>query len=364
MVDKIEHSANENYNDYIKSFIKTKDTFYRKIPNMRGVKDFDFVDEGTKDNEFVNMLSGYSVKYCVRANVMLLRDLIREIKSNPNCSYQTCYTNKEIINDDIPEYFSVFMKEPDSLFAVEADVFASRILNYFGLPVAYNRRIDKATRHYGTTKYVMSVDMIRKNEKLVLLSDIVPFKAHIDIGKFNRNGLKDTLEFIGEYLKIYLEKEGIGYTEKDIEEYKKYLAMSVLERYMLMADTDFRNGNTGILIDTKNKSFRALPNFDMEKCFGTIANESRFDDLKSFYELYPEDYDEFISKMFNLFKEPEKGESLDVKIARKSVRNESVANAMLFEMYNSAGEIWRETEKFKKRLVPNGNNEKANEILA
>ena len=360
MEEKTIHSEEENYEEYIKSFINTKETFYRKIPNMRGVKDFDFVDEGSKDN----MLSGYSVKYCVRAHVMLLRDLVKEIRENQNSSYKTCYTRDEIVSGDFPEYFSVFMKETEDTYSIESEVFASRILNYFGLPVAYNRRIDKGSPYYGTTKYVMSVDMIRKNEKLVLLSDIIPFRSHIDIKRFEIQGLKDTLDFVGEYLKVYLEQEGIDFTEQEIEDYKKFLAMSLLERYIFLGDTDFRNGNAGILVDLKKKRFRALPNFDMEKSFGSLASSKRFESLKEFYDLYPEDYDKFIEKMFYLFKEPEKGDALDVKMARKTIRSESVANAILFSMYKSAGEIWNETLKFKKELASKSEDENGKEILA
>ena len=358
--EKIEHNIDENYEKYLESFIKTKDTFYRKIPNMRGVVDFDYVDESSKDN----MLSGYSVKYCVRANVMFFRDLIKEIHTNPDCSYKLCYTNEEVINGDIPNYFSVFMKEPVDLRSIEAEVYASRILNYFGTPVVYNRRVDKAVRHYGTTNYLMSIDMIRRNEKLVLLNEIVPFQTHIDIGKFEKNGLKETLDVIGEYLKIYLDNEGVLYTEKEIEDYKKYLSISLLDRVMLLGDSDFRNGNTGILVDVKNKRFRAIPNFDMEKSFGTLAGEKRFESLKEFYELFPEEYDNFIHKMLGLFENNKKGEPVYYDIAKKSVRSEAVANSLMYKIYENAEQIWNETMNFRKNLSSSENVENSKDILA
>lgn len=360
MEEKTIHSENENYEEYIKSFINTKETFYRKIPNMRGVKDFDFVDEGSKDN----MLSGYSVKYCVRAHTMLLRDLVKEIQTNPNSSYQTCYTTDEIISGDFPEYFSVFMKETEDTFSIESEVFASRILNYFGLPVAYNRRIDKGSPYYGTTKYVMSVDMIRKNEKLVLLSDIIPFRSRIDIKRFEIQGLKETLDFVGEYLMAYLDQQGIDYTEQEIEDYKRFLAMSLLERYMFLGDTDFRNGNAGILVDTKKKSFRALPNFDMEKSFSSLASSRRYESLKEFYDIYPDDYDRFIHKMLGLFENTKRGDAVCIELTNKAIRENSVASSILYRMSNSAEEVWNETVKFKNTLEVNENNENDKEILA
>jgi hypothetical protein len=358
--EKIAHSESENYEEYIKSFINTKKTFYRKIPNMRGVKDFDFVDEGSNDN----MLTGYSVKYCVRAHVMLLRDLVKEIQTNPNASYQTCYTKDEIISGDFPEYFSVFMKETDTDYAIGSEVFASRLLNYFGTPVAYNRRIDKGSPYYGTTKYVMSVDMIGRNEKLVLLSDIIPFRTHIDIRKFEIQGLKETLDFVGQYLESYLDQEGVEYTENEIEDYKKFLAVSLLERYMFLGDTDFRNGNSGILIDLKKNKFRPLPNFDMEKSFSSLASSRRFGSLIEFYDLYPDEYDKFIHKMLGLFEGTKKGSAVCIDLAKKAIREDAVASSVLYQMSNSAEEIWNETVKFKKNLEANEDNEKGYDNLA
>ena len=344
MEEKLEQTEDKEYAEYLKSFIKTKGTFYRKIPNMRGIVDFDYVDENSSEN----MLSGYSVKYCVRANEMFFRDLINQIRKNPNLSYGLCYTNEEIVAGDFPNYFSVIMKEPSNLFSIETEVFASRILSYFGTPVAYNRRIDKAIPHYGTSNYLMSIDMIRKNEKLVLLNEIVPFLTHIDIGKFDRQGVKNTLDLVGEYLEIYLTENDINFTSQEIEDYKKFLAASLLERVMLLGDNDLRNGNAGILIDFKNKSFRALPNFDMEKSFSSMISQSRFEHLKEFYELYPDVYDDFIMKMLGLFDSTKKGELVYENIARKAIREESIANSVMYGLYNNAAEIWDETMRFRK----------------
>ena len=360
MTDKIEYTADENYEEYIKNFTRTDESILRKIPNMRGVKDFDFVDESSRSNR----LTGYSDKYCVRAHVMLLRDLVKEILINPNSSYQFCYTTEEIMTGSFPEYFSVLMKQPDSLHAVESEVFASRLLNYFGVPVVYNRRIDKGYPHYESSKYVMSVDMIRRNEKLVLLNDFVPLTGHYDVSRYDRNGLKETLDMNCHYLKAYLDSEGINYTEDDIENYKLFLFNSILIRIMLLGDMDLRNGNAGILIDIKNKTFRPLPNFDMEKSFSTLANSNRFSYLKEFYDLYPKEYDEFIRKMIGLFEPTKRGLPLYEVIARKSMREESVANSIMYKLYTSASEILDETLRFKKVLGEDDNNEKGKEILA
>ena len=166
------------------------------------------------------------------------------------------------------------------------------------------------------------------------------------------------------YLKTYLDSEGINYTEKDIEDYKIFLFNSILTRIILLGDVDLRNGNAGILIDVKNKTFRPLPNFDMEKCFSTIAKSNRFSYLKEFYELYPKEYDVFIHKMLELFEPTKRGLPLYEAIARKSIREESVASSIMYELYVSASEIYDETMRFKKTFGGDDNNEKGKEILA
>ena len=327
-----------------KSFIKTNRAFFRRSPKIRGLKDFDYVDERSDQNA----LGGYSEKYCIMADRMYFRDLIEEIQNNPNSSYQTSYTREEIVSGQYPEHFSVYIKQPQDQKSVESDVFSSRILNYLGTPVVYNRRIDKGYPDSWSEMFLMSVDAIRPNEKLVLLSDIVPYEANADIKKFMRYGLKQTLDRIGEFVADYLKYENIVCTAEDIDNYKKFLFVSILGRTMLLGDGDFRNGNAGILLDAKNNSFRPFPNMDMEKAFSSISTTMRFNYLKECYELYPDLYADFVKKMLILV-DSEKGqkESNCSKIARRTIRDKEMSKYFVDHLTENAEAIWRETMQIK-----------------
>lgn len=357
--DKVETTAIDNYEEYIKNFTDTNNDPMYVTPRMRGLQDFDFVDQNTKGN----LMAGYADKYCMRASVSLLRDLIREVKTNPNVSYQVCYTNDEIRNDETSDYYSVVMKQPDSLEAVEAEVFASRVLNYFGVPVAYNRRIDRAIPNYPTENYLMSVDMIRRNERLVLLDEIIPVqRGYVDIDNFKRGGLKNTLDFVGDSLKNYLGENGINYTEEDIEEYLKFLSTSILIRKAWMSEGDLRNGNTGILIDLEKKKFRPLPNFDMEDCF--TKSRLDYEELKQLHDFDPEGYDRFVEKMYEFLKLNDKKESACTKMAHKYIRDEKIAGNFVNKLYMEGGRILKLTEQIKKECSDKNKADEGNQILA
>ena len=344
MDDLIEHTVPENYDEYISNFEDYTDDPVYASPKIRFVKPFKWVDQGSKEN----YTGGHADKWFARGNVSLFRDLIKELKTNPKSSYETCYTREEIIEDEIPEYFSVLLKKPDSKFEIESDVFVSHIINYFGLPVAYNRRLDKSYPFGYVEHFLVSVDVIRSNEKLVLLDEIVPNISNINISKIEGDGLRDTLDFVGEYLIRYLDSEGIKYSSQDIEDYKKYLASSLLMRRLWLGDYDFRNGNAGILIDVKNKTFRALPNFDMEKSFSSIRPAINYQVLEQFYDYDPEMYDKFIVRMLEFLSEDKKGGSPCQRMADKWIRDDEIKNSMLLSIYSSAGKIWEITTQIKK----------------
>ena len=50
-------------------------------------------------------------------------------------------------------------------------------------------------------------------------------------------------------------------------------------------------------IDVKNKTFRPLPNFDMEKSCDVVALSSRYDRLEELYTLFPKEYERLLNKM-------------------------------------------------------------------
>ena len=86
--------------------------------------------------------------------------------------------------------------------------------------------------------------------------------------------------------------------------------------------------------------------------------------MKEFYELFPEEYDNFIHKMLGLFENNKKGEPVYYDIAKKSIRSEAVANSLMYKIYENAEQIWNETMNFRKNLSSSENVENSKDILA
>ena len=336
----------KDYQEYLKSFVDTHQDELRYIPKMRGIKDFDFVDETSVKNK----VGGQATKWCVRANKMYFRDLIKEIKNNSNSSYETCYTKNEIEQGNIPEYFSVVIKEPESECSIDADVFGSRILNYFGVPVAYNRRIDKAYPNYSSDKYLMSVDFLRPNETFVELSEVISFGEGMEIKWFARKGMDRVIECIDFYLDKYLRERNIKFNEGDIAKYNSYFISSLLTRVYLMNDNDFRNGNIGIILNKKEKSFRPAPNFDLEKCFSFKEDGLKFNLVADIYKKFPNEYADFIYRTYQFVVDDGTGESDCSKLAKKSIKNSDHAVEFINNIYKNASQILKTAEELVKHL--------------
>lgn len=343
--DKFIHGSDVEYKEYISSFTDTKNTFHRIITKMKGVLDYDFLDESSDEN----LLSGCCDKSCVRVGKEYFNDLIREIKRNPNSSYQTAYTREEIENDQIPQYLSVVIKEPSNINSLEAEVFSSRILNYFGLPVVYNRRIDQPIPNFFSRRYLMSVDFIRPYERFYSLGHIVPTAIdNGEVGRVLENGLKETMSCIMASIRKFLTDKGISFDENQLEEVAKDLFRMILARYIFLGDIDFRNGNIGLLIDDKHKTFRLAPNFDMGLSLSSISNPLRFDHLEEYYDYDTEEYNKFIDTMMKFIDGDEKKESDCLKLARKTIRDSAIADSFTYKLYVWAGEIWSETQRIKQ----------------
>lgn len=346
----------KEYLEYLKSFTETKKDPMRYIPKFRGVKDYDFVDETSQENK----VAGHASKWFVRLNKMYFKNLINEIKNNSNSTYETCYGNDEIKKNNIPEYISVLIKEPDRELELDADVFGSRVLNYFGLPVVFNRRIDKALPYFSTSKYLVSVDFLRPNEEFIQLNDIVEFGKGIDIKRFDINGMKNTISSILPYLESTLKEKGVRYAKKDLENFENYLVASTLVRVILLGDDDYRNGNVGILINTKDKTFRPVPNFDMEKSFIYRGCDNKLKKLSSFYNEYPDIFDDFIQKMYDFVVDDGSGESDCSKLAKRSLKNDTHRRMFVDCIYGRAGEILEKCKQMYEEMQDTQNQSQPN----
>lgn len=285
----------KQYLDFIQNFTDCKNDIIRDVPMIDGIKDFDFVDEFSKENS----VQGFCEKWCVLAHSSLIQDMLDEIKQNPKSGYQACFTGEEIVNGEIPEYCSAILKVSDDL-QLECEMLGSKILNLYGLPVAYNTGVKVENFAGREEKYILSVDFIQKNEDFIDLNDISTANSYADLKRFYRYGIKNTMKIAINNLKNYLNDNGINYTKQDIASYESFLVSSMLVRNYLLGDADFRNGNAGILVNKENKTFRPAPNFDFGELLYGLTSQEKFEHIDEFIRFYPSEFANFLQFTMDL----------------------------------------------------------------
>lgn len=265
---------------------------------IKGVQDnqierYDSI-EPTSDKDY---LSGSRFKFFVRCSSKLFKDLIKEIRNNPNCSYDT-YINDLIKSGYTPKFVSMLRKERNGIMTSHEeygmehfrDVCASRILNYFNCPTTHETMLN-----IDGDNYCCSVDFNKMGE------DFDSIGSLLGIGE---NNLEENLESLG----IMLENLNNGKQFKNFDEMQKnfleeYVYSFLIRRYVL-ADKDCWFNNFGIIINTKDNTFRLAPNFDFEYCFGFVHNvfkkqdfqECFVKDLEFARKQYPKVYEKFYNK--------------------------------------------------------------------
>ena len=215
-----------------------------------------------------NGLRGVRTKKFVRFDSVLFYDLICELQNNPNCSYDT-YVNELIKENYIPNHISVLEKKDNGLMSSKdefglghfKDVIASRILNMFGCPTAYETifNIDGEVVN-------CSVDFGRIDEDFYILGSMIPMH------KSNVNILKNRVPEIIDKLKFFCNKNGIEDCDDLISQFIDDYCYSILIRKYLILDSDCGYNNIGFIHNFKNNSFRLSPSFDLEYAFSFITD--------------------------------------------------------------------------------------------
>lgn len=345
---------NEENLGYLNGFVDTNKPNDRKVPDFFGIRDFDLVDETSKDN----WLAGHSNKWCELADRRFFENFIGYIKNNPNSSFQICYDTDKILKGEVPHSVSVFIKEMTRESRVEAEIFASHIMNYFGLPTSFNTRI-VGNNGKGMKNYLMSVDFLRSNEKLVLLEDLIGENMRnwisLDVRHYLEGDFEYNIKLIKKLLSEKLKEEEINYTQKDVDEFVSFLVSSMLVRTFLLGDSDFQIQNTGILINDKNKTFRPIPNFDFECSFAASyinrdTLDTIFQTLPEIQAMFPHEYDEFIKKMNELTKENKDGESLCSLLAKHYVNKSEFRDSFLNRINLNKTEILGSSELQQEKI--------------
>lgn len=317
--------------------VKTSEVEDRKFPELDGVEDFTHISQNAL------LLDGYSPKWAGRVDKSKLDELIYEIQCNPNCSYETCYT-KDAFEGYVPAKFSAIIKHLEFDSEVDSDVFGSRALNFFEIPTVYNLRIDgdggSTDKFCRDNSYLVSVDFIRENEEFYDLYDVYSGMS-FDIQYVFENGLERTINVNSKLLKIFLKNKQINFTEKDIENFKSVLAKSIIARTIVLGDKDFRNANSGILLNKKSGTFRSAPNHDFN--FILKFDKINGDGLRvidEYSRLYPDDYADLFDKLLEFIDKSGKKRLSQLElIAKDSFKDEYDRQRAVTIVFNNIRQI-------------------------
>lgn len=325
----------KEYLKYLKSFTETSLVANRNFPKISPyVKDYDFVESG---------LTGYDQKWVARIGRMhLYRELITEIKNNPNCAYDICYDRSDL-EGVAPAEFSAVLKRPNYWCEVDFDVFGSRVLNYFGIPTVFNRRFEALDKDVGFVRnYVASVSFIKQNEEFFDLYDVnSKHDKKFELKNASKYGLEETLNRIGIIVERFLRANHVKYSSVDIENYKRYMAMSIAVRVGVLADGDFKNGNAGIILNFARSYFRPVPNFDFGELFDedALKDEKRFGLIRDYARLYPEDFLSFSRKVESFVSRKNGKTSECEKLANMHIREDNIRKLALNSILKNADQI-------------------------
>lgn len=334
--------------EYLKSvskFINTAEDETYEIPNIAGIEPFTLVDQNSRDN----LVAGMAQKYCLRAKKELFSELNDEMKNNPNCSYDTCFTKDEYKNNSISTY-SIILKE-DKVLDIECEVLGSRIFNFYGLPTVYNKRFDEKKGKAVVGSYVASVDCLKPNERFYDLFDIA-FIGGGNLLSIQAEGLDKTIDGISKAVGWYLKKMNISYDKNQMQDLKSFIVYSYMVRVLLLNDSDYRNGNAGIIINEKDNYFRPFPNFDYNLLFDCKTNDDRLKLIEDIAVSYPEVLEDFLEKTEKFVtKESEDELSPCETIFNGAIKRKSARENLLEKFYSNVVLVVNKARDVKKELA-------------
>lgn len=241
-------TTNEQFKERVKHAVSYG---YVEVDFYKHFEDYDEKDSGS--------LEGHREKEFLRIDSALFQDLIKELQTNPNCSYIT-YLNK-IIKGYVPKKISCMVKrlDPDTKNAFKVDdpdltfkeALASQILNIYECPTVYNLTIRDTEIKEDYAYNAISVDMVSDN--------ILTFE---DIGCEFIRDLEKNIIMIKRRLECCDLPPDLVEKHKNqiIEDY----VYSYLIRRFILQDEDFYEYNGGILVEDNNLQYI---NFDFEYIF-------------------------------------------------------------------------------------------------
>jgi len=308
-------SQNKKQNELIKMFDID-------FVNYNSLKPVEF-DEIIKPSKYG--FDGRSSKKFKRVNASGFRQMIEEIKNNPNCSYIT-YINKVVKEGIVPEKLAVMDKLSD-LNSVKNEAIATRLLNYFEVPTSFNLPVQSKDEYHS-----LSVDFISENEEFIELYTLLPPTE----GEYFIEKTYRIIEIVEYYLKKLYKDEQPEKFKDNLEKFKRDLVVSFFVRQFVLGDIDCNMVNSGLLINTETWDFKLI-NFDLEWSLNKWRNSENFN-FEYAMRKYKNEVDEVYNKCITLANALDKqcSESSQISIAMLSIRDNITKLFNLIKDYENA----------------------------
>ena len=250
--------------------------------------DYDDTTPKTKNQD----LDGIHYKKFVRFDAEYFKDLIHELQTNPECSYQTYLGDLLLDKTYKPKYLSVMLKDIGDTNAINNEILASRICNYMGVPTVYNKKFVE-----NDSNYLLSVDFLQGNNTIIDLSPLLEEIKGDDItindfGAIERDFSKCLFD-ISEVFNVNKSRAGKYRWNFDKDKYYEELAYYYLVRTYIIKDNDFFPRNLCNICD-ENNNIKLGPVFDCESSF--FGGTKGFDSVESVAYIkqhFPESFDKF-----------------------------------------------------------------------
>lgn len=239
------------------------------------------------DDDLNSVIDGIHQKDFIRADKNHFEEVFKKRKNKKSDSYITYIDNirKEGI---APEKLSTLKKYMLGPLTATKETIASKLLNYFDCPTAYNSAVEKnLSNNRGFMVY--SLDFISENESFENILRLI----NLD---------EDRIYTIWPVLEDYLKKRFFGKSEtfnEDLLKLKKDFIKSHFIREFIIGDRDIGTHNFGLLTNEKTNRFRFI-SFDFESTFCEQRYKNDHFNMEYMFRKQPELVKEIYDKCMEL----------------------------------------------------------------
>lgn len=304
LIDKIKDYINDKKSEWLKTRFRDLSDIKNAEFNKR-----DVLTGGTTINRFALFTGDY------------FTELFDELRNNPNCSYVT-YLNEVIKEGYNPENVSALIKIPNYNPHALREILASKVCNYFSIPVAYYKR----TKGYE----VLTVDFLQKNETFETFGDnhFNSLRQDDNFDSFNRKKLRELFSVMNKTIQEFYESISSNPSKEIIEEQSNQMKEDFLKSYLVrvvfLGDTDLHDDNVGIIKNSVDGYIKLAPTYDLARTLGFEMGTGSRRKINGFIDLYKSDYpkilDGFIVQLKDLFEVDEKTNKSPIDLIGESMR--------------------------------------------